>query len=271
MFDIFSYPFMIRAIIAGVLSALLLGSLGVFVVSRKMSFVGDGLAHASLAGVALALLVGWAPVPVAMIVAVVLALLIYVMEHKAAVSSDMAIGIVFTTGMALGVLLMHFQTGFQPELISFLFGNILAVTQADLWLIAGVGAIILIVLGMISKRLTFITLDKEGAYLAGLNPERYIIFLYVAVALAIVMSIQLVGIVLVSALLIIPSATSRLFSHTFKQFQILASISAVVSVLLGLVVSFYLDWPSGATIILTASTIFFVSGILRFTRRMFAV
>lgn len=263
MLEILQYPFMQRALLAGILSALLLGVLGVFVVSRKMSFIGDGLAHASLAGVALALLVGWAPVPVAMVLSVILAILIYVMEKKTLLSSDMAIGIVFTSGMALGVLLMHFQTGFQPELISFLFGNILGVSSADLLLIGTVGTALLIAVLFLSKRLTFVTLDPEGAWLAGIHPDRYILMLYICVALAIVMSIQLIGIILVSALLIIPSAISRLFSTSFFQFQMYAIVSAVTIVIAGLLLSFYLDLPSGATIILTGAMLFFLSGALR--------
>ncbi len=204
MLELFTYPFMQRAFAAGGITALLLGALGVYIVSRRMSFLGDGLAHASLAGVALAILFGWAPLPVTLVFSILLAFVLYFFEEKAQIASDMAIGIIFTTGMAIGVILLHFYPGYQPELVSYLFGNILAVTNTDLAIIAGVGAVVLASLFFFSKRLTFVTFDPEGAYLAGLRSSLYVLLLYVFTAVAIVLSIRLLGIVLVSALLILP-------------------------------------------------------------------
>ena len=259
MLEILSYPFMQRAFLAGGICAILLGCLGVYVVSRKMSFIGDGLAHASLAGVALALLVGWAPVPVAMVVSVILAVLIFVMERKVGLSSDMAIGIVFTSGMAMGVVLMHFYTGFQPELIGFLFGNILAVSTSDVIFTAVVGSLILMILVACSRKLALVTLDPEGAWLSGIHPDRYILLLYICLALTIVVSIQLVGIILVSALLIMPAAISKRYATSFVRFQMYALIAALAIVIFGLIagallitpgfftdfVGFLLLWPQG--------------------------
>lgn len=258
MFDFLQYPFMLRAFIAGGAVSLVLGWLGTFVVTRKMSFIGDGLAHASLAGIALALLLGWAPLPTAIVLAALIAALIYFLEKKTAVSSDMAIAIMFTTGMAAGIILLHYYQGYQPELISYLFGNILTITPADLKFIIGVSLLILGALLIFYRRLLFATLDPIGARLTGNHPWIYDLLLYVMAAVAIILSIKLVGIILVSALLVTPSAIARLFARSFRHFTILAVILAVLIVYIGLIASYYLDWPSGATIILIG-TLFFLS------------
>lgn len=263
MLDIFFLPFMQRALLAGLMVAVLLGSLGVFVNIRNLSFLGDGIAHASLAGIAFALLVGWMPTPTALILGVFLAVVMFLLEKHSPISGDTAIGILFTTGMAIGVILLHFTPGFQPELISFLFGNILGIETQDLWLTVGVGVVILLTTLFTSKKLAFVSLDEEGAYLSGLNPERYILMLYILTSLAIVLSIKLVGIVLVSALLITPSAISQTLAKTFSSFQIQSIVWACLMVILGLTGSVFLDLPSGATIIVIGTTLFLLSLLMQ--------
>ncbi len=263
MLEIFLEPFMQRAIFSGLMVAVLLGTLGVFVNIHKLSFLGDGIAHASLAGIALALLVGWMPTVTALVLSVILAISIFSIEKYSQISGDAAIGILFTTGMALGVILLHFTPGFQPELISFLFGNILAIQTQDMLLTFLVGLPLLITTILISKRLSFVLLDQEGAYLSGLNPSKYILTLYILTALAIVLSIKLVGIVLVSALLITPSATSQILSRTFSSFQWKSVLAACIIVILGLLFSVLLDLPTGATIIISGTIIFLLAFTLR--------
>lgn len=245
-----------RALVAGMISALLLGWVGVYVVSRKMSFLGDGIAHASLAGVAIALLAGLSPLPVALAVGVLIALIIFVIEKKTNVSRDAAIGVLFTSGMALGVVLLHFFEGYQPELISFLFGSILSVQTIDLIVMAVVGAILLLLLIIFRRQLTFMTIDPEGGYLHGLSSWGYDLMLYIMTALSIILSIKLLGIILVSALLIIPSSISKLISRSFGAFLRNAVLLSVAIVLAGLFFSYLLDLPSGATIVLTGAALF---------------
>lgn len=250
---------MIRALVSGAFISVLLGWLGSFVVTRRMSFIGDGIAHASLAGIALALLLGWAPIPVAVAMAALMAALIYFLEKKTELSGDMAIAIIFTTGMAIGVILLHFYQGYQPELISYLFGNILTINTYDMWNIILIGTVILACLAIFYRRILFSTFDPVGSYLAGIRPWIYDLLLYVSVAVAIVLSIKLVGIILVSALLVTPSAIAKLFSRSFKGFVVLsASLSAVI-VLLGLVCSYIFNLPSGATIVLSGTVLFLLS------------
>ena len=263
MFEIFTYPFMVRAFLAGGAVAAVLGWLGTFVVTKKISFIGDGLAHASLAGIALALLLGWAPLPTAIVLSIIIAALIYFLEKKVGLSGDTAIAIMFTTGLALGVIILHYYQGYQPELISYLFGNILAISRADLQVILLASTIMLAILAIFNRHILFATLDSIGARLAGHKPWIYDLLLYIMTAVAIILSIKLVGIVLVSALLVTPSVIARLFARSFREFVFLAVVIALLVVFIGLIASFYLDWPSGATIILTGSLGFLLASLAR--------
>ncbi len=262
MLEIFTLPFMQRAFLAGNFIAILLGWLGIFVVAKKMSFLGDGIAHASLAGVALALLLGWTPTYVAMVAAITIASIIFFVERKTNISSDAAIGIFFTSGMALGVILLNFYSGYQPELVSYLFGNILAINTTDFVLTLIVGLTLLLFLYIFSRQLTFATVDPEGAYLHGQSNWFFDYSLYIAVTIAIVLSIKLLGIVLVSALLIIPSSISGLFAQSFKSYRFFSIITTLFLVNLGLIISYIFDLPSGATIVLLGATIFILGVII---------
>ena len=253
MFELLSYPFMIRALIAGLVAGVLLAALGVLVVVRRMAFFGDGVAHASLAGIALALLVGVAPLPVAIAWAVLIALGIYWLERSTYLSADTIIGIFVIVFMALGVVIMSIIPGFQPELISFLFGNILTITNADVYTTLAAATGILLWLGIWRKQILFASLDPDAARVSGVKVERQTIILYITLAASIVLGVKLLGIILVSALLLIPAATSRLMTHTFYRFFWVAILVSILSVLLGLFASFWLDIHSGATIILVST------------------
>lgn len=259
--EIFQYPFMIRAFVSGIFIGALLGWLGTFIVARKMSLFGDGIAHASLAGIALALLLGWAPIPVAVVFAALVACLIYFLEKKTKISGDTAIALMFTAGMAIGIVLLSFYQGYSPELMSYLFGNILTVNVSDLWNIIIIGSLIFLCLMIFYRKMLFCAFDSVGAYLSGARPWIYDLMLYVSTAVAVVLSIKLAGIVLVSALLVTPSAIAGLFSKSFKSFTILTIILSVIIVAAGLVISYYFDLPSGAAIVLTG-LFAFLSGYL---------
>ena len=204
MFEILTLPFMQRALLGGAVVSLILGWLGVFITSRNMSFIGAGIAHASLGSIALAIVLGWTPLPVALILSVFLAVALYWLDQKTNVSRDTAIGIIFAAGMALGILLLQYHEGYVPELVGFLFGNILAVKTLDLWLVVAVGGAVLFLLSWFWRQLTFTTVDAEGAQLAGVNRSAIDLLMYVLTAVSVVLSIKLVGIVLVSALLVLP-------------------------------------------------------------------
>ncbi len=192
----------------------------------------------------------------ALLFSALLAVLIYFLERKSRLPVDSIIGILFTSGMALGVVLISLRPGYQPELIGYLFGNILAIRGGDLLLIAALGALILAFLSLRRRQLTLLALDREMACMAGIRPAVYDLLLYVALACALVLGIRILGVVLVSALLIIPVSTARLFCRSFRALNRWTVIVAEIIVLAGLLLSYFLDLPAGAVIVLTGSAVF---------------
>jgi zinc transport system permease protein len=263
LLELLSYPFMQRALLAGVMLAALLASLGIFVTIRKMAFFGDGIAHSTLAGLAIAILAGLSPLPVALVWAIVVALVIWVLEHRTRLSSDTLIGILFTTSMALGVVLMSFSQGYQPELVSFLFGSILAIRDVDLVYILVIGAVELVWLTLSFRQLAFMSLSQDQAAVAGVPVKRQTVLLYIALAMATVLGVKMLGIILVSALLVLPAAISRLVIRTFHGHIAMSIVLAEVMVAVGLAVSFVYDLPSGATIILVGTAMFLLAAALK--------
>lgn len=259
----FSYPFMQRAFISGAVIAVLLASLGTFVTLRRMTFFGDGIAHSSLAEIAIAILAGVAPLPMALLWALFIALLIYWLEHTTRLPSDTLIGIFFTASLALGVILMSYSTGYQPELLSFLFGSILAIKTADILFITFVTAAIMLWLTFSFRQLTYLSLAEDSAIVSGIPAKLQNIIFYIALAFATVLGVKILGIILISALLVLPSATSRMLTWSFRNYILVAILVAEIDIFAGLSLSFLYDLPSGATIILFATAIFFLSALLR--------
>jgi zinc transport system permease protein len=256
MIELLQLPFMQRAIIAGIVLGVLLAYLGIFVTLRKMAFFSDGIAHAALAGAAIGLLTSFSPLLSALIFSMFLAALIYWLEKKSSLSSDSIIGILFTSGMALGIILISLRRGYQPELISYLFGNILAIRRQELLLIVVISLLIMAFILTQKRKLTLLALDREMAYMAGINPDFYQLLLYIMLAAALVLGIRVLGIILVSAILIIPVSSARLFSRSFKTLVIWTVLISEGVMLGGLLLSYYLNLPSGAVIVLTGSTTF---------------
>ncbi|PIS04701.1 MAG: metal ABC transporter permease [Candidatus Buchananbacteria bacterium CG10_big_fil_rev_8_21_14_0_10_42_9] len=263
MLEILQFPFMQRALISGTVLALLLAVLGVFVVIKKMSFYSEGIAHASLAGVAIGVLLSWNPLVTALIFTAGLATLMWFIQKKTTISADSSIGILFTSGMALGILLMSLQRGYQPELISFLFGNILSITNAELILIVVLSVVFLIFLVRQFKQLVIIAFNTELAEASGARVALYEWLFYVMAGVAVVLGIKVLGIVLVTALLVIPVAIGKIVADNLIWFVIASVIAAEVMVWLGLLVSYYADLPSGATIVLVGTVIFILSMFLK--------
>lgn len=259
MIEMLSLPFMQRALAAGAILAVLLAALGVFATLRKMAFFGDGVAHSSLAGIAIAVLGGFAPLPVALVWAVVVALLIWRLERSSRLPSDTIIGIFFTSSMALGVILMSFTRGYQPELLSFLFGSILAVKSADILIIAAVSLAVAAWLIPSFNKLAYISLAEDNATIAGLNVRLHTVALYVALAVATVLGVKIVGIVLVSALIILPPATARLLTRSLRGYLLSSLILAEVMMLTGITLSYRFDLPTGATVVLVGAAVFFLA------------
>ncbi len=252
-----------RALVAGAILGVLLATLGTIATLRKMAFFGEGIAHASLAGIALAVFAGFTPLPLAILWAVIVALLIFGLERSTKLPSDSLIGILFTASMAIGVILMSFTDGYQPELLSFLFGSILTIKMVDLAIIAVVGVLILSWFFASIKKLTFLSLSEESAAASGINVNLQTLIFYVALAVATVLGVKILGIVLVSALIVLPPATSRMITSSFKSYLIVSIIVSEIVMVLGITLSFIWDLPTGAVIVLVGAFGFLVASIFK--------
>ena len=245
-----------RALIAGIILGAVLAYIGIFVVLRKMSFFGDGIAHASLAGVAAGIVFGTDPLVTAVIAGAIFAVAIYFLESRARLSGDAVIGIIFTSGMALGALMIGLRKGYQPELISFLFGNILAIGRTELIFMGVASFVVGSVIFAWRKKLLLLSIDEDLAKVSGVNPDIYKLLLYVFVAVTVVLGIKVLGIVLVSAALIIPVSAAKMISPSFKSLSIISIIISEMMMIGGMAASYRLDLPAGPTIVLCGTAIF---------------
>ena len=256
MTEALSLPFLQRALAAGLLVGVVASLLGVFVVLRRSAFFGDAIAHASLAGVALGVLTGLPPLLPAAAVGIGIGLGLNRVEKKSRLGVDTILGFVLPFFMALGLLMLAFAPGFQPELLSYLFGNILSVGPSSLWTIAIIAAVVVPALFAMRRPLIYATFDPDGARVSGIRVDGLLTLYHVLLALVVIASLKLVGIILVNALLVIPAATAKLLARSLKQMFLLAPIIGVGSVLVGLFASYRLDAPSGPAIAVTAGLAF---------------
>lgn len=255
--ELLEYAFMQRALVAGALIGAVCAVVGVYVVLRGMSFIGAGIAHASFGGVALGFLTGINPVLAAVGFCLAIAWGIGFVARKGEVREDTAIGVFFASSMALGILFIGLMQGYNVDLFGYLFGSILAVTPQDLWITAGLGAAVLAVVGLFFKELLFISFDAEMAEVTGVPAARLHLLLLSLVALTVVLSIKVVGIVLVSALIVTPAAAAYQLSEDFRRMMALAVAIGVSCAVGGLLLSAWLNTASGATIVLLATAVFF--------------
>ncbi len=268
MMDMLAYPFMQRALLTGILIGVMTSLLGVLVVLRRSAFFGDAIAHASLAGVAVGVLTGWHPLLTATGVGVGIAMSLHVMERHTRLALDTVLGFILPFFMAIGVLLLSLKPGYQPELMSFLFGSILTVSQAHLLLIAVITLVVLGVFLRFRPQLIFATFDEEAAQLSGIRVGLILTGYYILLALVIIASIRAVGILLVNALLIIPAATAKMLSRSLAHMFIFTPLLGVLSVAGGIIGSYHLDLPSGPAIVVFSGLLFLGVAMWRWSRRL---
>lgn len=265
--EILSYAFMQRALIAGAFIGVLCAVMGVYIVLRGLSFIGAGIAHASFGGVAIGFVTGINPVWTAVVFCLGIGWAIGLVSRRGKVKEDTAVGIFFASTMALGILLIGLMEGYNQDLFGYLFGSILAVTRTDVVITFVVGLGILAVVVLLFKELMFVTFDSEMAEVTGVPAEGIYFLLLSLVALTVVLSIKVVGIVLVSALLITPAAAAYQWSEDFRRMMALAIVFSLISTVGGLFLSYWLNTASGATIVLLSTLIFFVSAMVSPRRR----
>ncbi len=261
----FQYAFMRTAALAGVLVGATCALLGVYVVLRRMAFIGDALAHTVLPGLVIAYLNRWNMTAGALIAGILTALGIGWLSRRREIREDTAIGIAFTGMFALGILLMSAARSFR-DFSHMLFGYIIGVTDDQLRLFAALAVVIVIVLGLLHKELELTSFDPVHAQAIGLRPDvlRYVLLLLMA--LAVVGAIQAVGVALTSALLIVPAATASLLTKRLPTMMALAVLITVIASLIGLLISYHLDVASGAAIVLVCIAIFLLAWAARAVR-----
>ena len=263
MIDLFTLGFLQRALVAGILVSLLCGVLSTFVVLRRMSFIGVGISHSAFGGVALGFLLGIDPLWTGIGFALMVALLIEYAQTRTSVEEDTAIGIFFAASMALGLVFLHLSRAYNVDVFGFLFGNILAIGTRQLWQILVVTVGVLAVILAFFKELVFLSFDEEMAWVSGVPVKALRYLFLVMMALVVIVTIYLVGIILVSALLVIPGAIAQNLARQLKTMVWVATGVAVGAAVSGLILSYAIDFPSGATIVLVLTLLYLLTSGLR--------
>ena len=265
IYEPFSYAFMIRSLIVAVSVGLMLPLLGSYVINRNLGFMGDALAHASLPALVFGLLIGVNILIAAIPTAIFLALLLGYLINKSNIGEDTAIGIIFSSFFALGFILLSIFKNIAFNVEDLLFGQILGVSSFDVSITLILTTIVIITSFILYKQFLFISFDPKGAKVAGIKVNLFNNIFLVLLSLSIIAALQSVGIILVLSMLITPAAAAKLLMKSFPSSIITASIFGIIASLSGLYFSYYLDFPSGPSMALTATLIFIIVWIIKKT------
>ncbi|MDR5693818.1 MAG: metal ABC transporter permease [Armatimonadota bacterium] len=263
--EFLQYGFMQRAFLAGIIIAAIAPMIGIFLVLRRLSLIADTLAHVALAGVAVGLLVGVNPVLAALLVAVLGAMGIDRLRATGRLPGEVALALFLSGGLAVATVLISLGRGFTVGLFGYLFGSITTVTPADLWLALALGGTIALSVLLLYRELFAITFNEETARISGIPVDSINLLLSVLTALTVVIGMRLVGVLLISALLVIPTVVGIQVARNFRQALGIAILHSVSSVIVGLLLSYYLDLAAGGAIVLSALVLF---ALLAFARRV---
>lgn len=263
MLEIFSYGFMLRAFAAGITIALVAPLIGCFLVAKRYSLIADSLAHVSLAGVAVGVLLVINPILSALVVALLVAVMIERLRSGQMLTGEVALAMFLSSGLAVAVVLIGLARNVHVDLFSFLFGSITTVSSSDLWIILPLGAAILAFIGLFFKELTYLAYDDESARVSGLPVKFLNQALVILAAITVVLSLRIVGGLLIGALMVIPVAAAMQISRSFRETVITSVALGLISVIAGLIASFYLDTAAGGTIVLISLLLFVLMVIWR--------
>lgn len=257
--DALQYGFIQKALIAGSLIALSCAFLGVFLVLRKFSMIGDGLAHVSFATVALALLLSYSPLLVSIPLVIASSFLILKLNEKANLHGDAAIGLVSSLSVAIGIVIASLAQGFNIDLFSYLFGSILVISDLDVYLSVGLSSLVIGMIVFYYHDLFAITYDEAYARVSGMKVEWLNYLIAILTSITIVLGIRVVGTMLVSSLIVFPAVTALQVSRSFKHAMTIASLVSILCVVTGVFLSFMLNLPTGGTIVILNAICFAIS------------
>jgi zinc transport system permease protein len=262
MIEILQYEFMRNALMAAILASVACGIVGTYVVIKKIVFISGGISHATFGGIGLGYLLGVDPILAAIPFSIFSALAIGIISQKTKVSEDTAIGMLWVLGMALGVIFVYSSPGYAPDLFGYLFGSILTVPSSELVVMFILNLIIIATVFLFYKEFSAVLFDEEFSEVVGVPTKGLYLLLLCLVALSVVILIRAVGIILVIALLTIPTAISRQFTYNIKKLMLLSTLTGIVLTVSGLFLSYAFDLPSGATIVLVLGAAFPFSYLL---------
>ncbi len=263
MMDILQYPFFQRALIAAVLLGFSLPLIGVFVVTRRLSFFSEAVAHSAFTGLALSALLATPALPTVISFAVLVAFAIVFTLHRTEIPSDTVIGVYLALCAGAGILLLGILQGYQPSLFQFLFGDILALAWEDVWLVVVMCAGSILAMLAMWNALLRVSVHREMAMAMGTSAARVDVMFLVLLAVMVTLSLKLIGIVLASAMLLIPAAAARNLTYSFRTMAVAACLIGGLSSVLGLYASYWFGTASGSAIILTAAVFFILSVFAR--------
>ena len=258
--SIFQYTFFQNALLGALLASVACGIMGTYIVSRRLVFISGGITHASFGGIGIGVFFGINPIMSAMVYAVLSAFGVEWLSTKVKVREDSAIALFWTFGMSVGILFSFLTPGFMPDLPSFLFGSILTISTSDLWLLSAVTALVALVFLLLYRTIISIAFDATFAQSQRLPVHAVEYLLMALIAMTIVSTLRMVGIVLAISMLTIPQMTANLFTYRFGHIIFLSIIIGWVNGLVGLMLSYWLNVPSGAAIIFSAIIIYAVVG-----------
>jgi zinc transport system permease protein len=263
--DIFQYSFMQKSLLAGIFISIISSIIGIYILLRGITFMGAGISHAVFGGLALGYLLNINMTLTSIIFTILIIISMPYITKRSKLKADVPIGIYFSSSMALGALLLSFRKGYTTDLFSFLFGSILSVGDQDLFLTILFAVFLLLFFYKNYWKILFIIFDEESAKASGINTSRLETYILILTGIAIVLISKLVGIILSSALIIIPVATLIPFIKDIKKLAIYTILFTFLNILIGLIISYYFDTPSGSTIVMLGTLIFLIS--LFFTKK----
>jgi zinc transport system permease protein len=261
--ELLSYGFFRNALLASLLSSVACGIIGSYIVARRMVFISGGITHASFGGIGIGYFLGMNPIIGAVIFSLLSAFGIRIASQKTDIREDSAIGILWSFGMALGIIFIFLTPGYAPNLMNFLFGSVLTVSRFDLWMMLALSLITVIFFSFFYHTILFISFDEEYARSHNAPVELFNYILLALVALTIVLHIRVAGIILVISYLTIPQTTANIFVSDLKRIILLSIVISFVGSIAGLLISYYLNLPSGATIIFVFVLLFALARIVR--------
>lgn len=258
----FSYSFILRALIVGVLVSLCASLLGVSLVLKRYSMIGDGLSHVGFGAIAVATAFNWAPMEFTIPVVIIAAFLLLRLSENSSIKGDSAIAIISTGALAFGILVASMTTGMNTDINSYLFGSILAMTLNDVLLSVALSAVVIVLFVLFYNKIFAVTFDETFSNATGIRANVYNMLIAILTAITIVLGMRMMGALLISSLIIFPSLTSMRVCKHFKTVVIVSAVISIICFLLGLIISYFFSTPTGATVVVINIGIFIVFSIL---------